>query len=75
MRFGPVPIQVLEETGRISIAAYGELVQGLSSADVLERVNRHFEVQRPTPMAIDEFTADIPLAQGEEGRPAERMKP
>ena len=66
---------VSEETGRISIAAFGELVQGLSSADVLERVNRHFEVQRPTPMAIDEFPADIPLAQSEENRPAERMKP
>jgi diadenylate cyclase len=66
---------VSEETGRISVAAFGELVQGLSSADVLERVNRHFEVQRPTPMVIDEFPADIPLAQGDDARPAERLKP
>jgi hypothetical protein len=42
---------------------------------VLERVNRHFEVERPTPMVIDEFPADIPLAQGDDGRPAERIKP
>lgn len=66
---------VSEETGRISVAAFGELVQGLSPADVLERVNRHFEVQRPTPMVIDEFPADIPLAQDGENRPVERMKP
>jgi diadenylate cyclase len=68
-------IVVSEETGRISVAAFGELVQGLSSADVLERVNRHFEVQRPTPMVIDEYTADIPLAQESDSRPAERLKP
>ncbi len=68
-------IVVSEETGRISVAAFGELVQGLSSADVQERVNRHFEVQRPTPMVIDEFTADIPLAQESDSRPAERLKP
>jgi len=68
-------IVVSEETGRISVAAFGELVQGLSSADVQERVNRHFEVQRPTPMVIDEFPADIPLAQESDSRPAERMKP
>ena len=68
-------IVVSEETGRISVAAFGELVQGLSSADVQERVNRHFEVQRPTPMVIDEYTADIPLAQESDSRPAERLKP
>ncbi len=68
-------IVVSEETGRISVAAFGELVQGLSSADVQERINRHFEVQRPTPMVIDEFPADIPLAQESDSRPVERLKP
>jgi diadenylate cyclase len=71
-------IVVSEETGRISVAAFGELVQGLTSAEVLERVNRHFEVQRPTTMQIDEFPADIPLAPDTESRthsPAERLKP
>jgi diadenylate cyclase len=53
---------VSEETGRISVASFGELTQGLSAADVLERVNRHFGVQRPTTMHIEEFPADIPLA-------------
>ncbi|HUB32302.1 MAG TPA: diadenylate cyclase CdaA [Bryobacteraceae bacterium] len=68
-------IVVSEETGRISVAAFGELVQGLSTADVQERLNRHFEVQRPTPMVIDEYTADIPLAHESDSRPAERLKP
>jgi diadenylate cyclase len=53
---------VSEETGRISVAAFGELNQGLSIHEVSERINRHFGVRRPTPMQIDEFAADIPLA-------------
>jgi len=53
---------VSEETGRISLAAFGELVQGLSGSDVVDRINRHFGVQRPTGVPIDEFPADIPLA-------------
>ena len=57
-------IVVSEETGRISVAAFGELLQGLSVPDVVERINRHFEVQRPMPMQIDEFTADIPHGSG-----------
>src|ERR1700722_5887420 len=53
---------VSEETGRMSVAAFGELNQGLNIDEVSERINRHFGVQRPTPMHIDEFPADIPLA-------------
>jgi diadenylate cyclase len=53
---------VSEETGRISIAAFGELNQGLGINEVSDRINRHFGVQGPTPMHIDEFPADIPLA-------------
>src|SRR3954471_10336551 len=56
-------VVVSEETGRISVAAFGEIVQGLSPKELAERINRHFEVQRPTTMQIDEFPADIPLAQ------------
>jgi diadenylate cyclase len=67
-------IVVSEETGRISVAAFGELAQGLSPAELLERVNRHFEVQRPTSMRIDEFPADIPLAQEQPTSAAERLK-
>jgi diadenylate cyclase len=53
---------VSEETGRISVAAFGELQQGLTIPEVSERINRHFGVQRPTPIHIDEFPADVPLA-------------
>jgi diadenylate cyclase len=69
-------VVVSEETGRISAAAFGEIVQGLSPNELLERINRHFEVQRPTTMQIDEFPADIPLAQESEPRtPSERINP
>jgi len=68
-------VVVSEETGRISVAAFGELVQGIPPAELLERINRHFEVQRPTSMQIDEFPADIPLAQDETPRSVERLKP
>src|SRR5258705_3108826 len=56
-------IVVSEETGRISVAVAGELVQGLSIRDVLERIHRHFEVQRAAPLLIDESAADIPLLE------------
>lgn len=68
-------IVVSEETGRISMASFGDIAQGLSPNELLERINRHFEVKRPTPMQIDEFPADIPLAQEPDGRSTERMKP
>jgi len=53
---------VSEETGRISIATFGELIQGLSIPDAMERIHLHFGVQRPVPMHIDQFPADIPMA-------------
>src|SRR5215471_6340575 len=65
---------VSEETGRISIAAYGELIQGLEIPEVEERINRHFEVKRPTTSQIEEFPADIPLTSGDSPKPpAERV--
>jgi diadenylate cyclase len=62
-------IVVSEETGRISVAAFGDLIQGLTIPDLVERINRHFEVQRPTPMHIDEFAADIPLSPTSNSQP------
>jgi diadenylate cyclase len=77
-------IVVSEETGRISVGAFGVLVQGLSLAEVRERINRHFEAQYPGSIQIDESPADIPLAptagqfsaeaaRNTETRPAERV--
>ena len=54
-------VVVSEESGRLSLAAFGELIQGLSLPEVDERINRHFGVTRPTATKIDEFAADIPL--------------
>ncbi len=52
---------VSEETGRISLAAYGELAPGLQPSEVRERIERHFGVERAGPSPIDESPADIPL--------------
>jgi diadenylate cyclase len=52
---------VSEETGRISVATFGELAQGLSFDEVRERINRHFGVERPALSPVDEYAADIPL--------------
>jgi diadenylate cyclase len=42
-------IVVSEETGRISIAASGELTSGISGALLQETINRHFGVHRAQP--------------------------
>jgi diadenylate cyclase len=53
---------VSEETGRISVAAFGEIVSGLTVSEMMERIHRHFGVARPSASQPDEFPADIPLA-------------
>jgi diadenylate cyclase len=54
-------IVVSEETGRISLAAFGELAPGLQLAELRERIERHFGVERTAPSQIDDSPADIPL--------------
>ena len=67
---------VSEETGRISIATFGELTQGLAPADVVDRINRHFGVQRPSTAPVVEFAADIPLSPAATRKPpSERVTP
>ncbi len=68
-------IVVSEENGRISVGSFGELVQGLSIPEVKERINRHFEIERPTTSHIDEFAADIPLSPESSVVPGEVRKP
>jgi diadenylate cyclase len=60
---------VSEETGQISIAAFGELIRGIDLPEVQERINRHFGVKRPTTSQIGEFPADIPLTPGDTTKP------
>ena len=54
---------VSEETGRISVAAFGEIEPGLSVSDVDHRISVHFGVQRVRRRGEEEYLpADIPLA-------------
>ena len=41
-------IMVSEETGAISVAAFGEIERGLNTAMVDERIYQHFDVTRKT---------------------------
>jgi diadenylate cyclase len=67
---------VSEETGRMSVAAFGELASALSPAEVVERINRHFGVTRPNSAQIEDFAADIPLSTSSSQKPpSERVHP
>jgi diadenylate cyclase len=59
---------VSEETGRISVAAFGELTQGLSVPEAMDRLHRHFGVERPASQ-LDESAADIALAYRQDAPP------
>jgi diadenylate cyclase len=61
---------VSEETGRISVAAFGELKRGMSLSEVEERICAHFGVAR-NPHLVEEFAADIPM----ETHGSERTEP
>lgn len=66
-------IVVSEETGRISVAAGGELTLGIPIAALHERINQHFGVRRPqseTPLIVH---APHIAAGHAEDRPAERV--
>jgi diadenylate cyclase len=54
-------VVVSEETGRISVAAFGNLTPGLNLREVDERICTHFGVRRSAPHLIEEFAADIPM--------------
>ena len=56
---------VSEETGRISVASFGELVSGLTVSEMMERIHLHFGAARPAAVPPEEFPADIPLASAQ----------
>jgi diadenylate cyclase len=68
---------VSEETGRISVASFGELHAGLTLQEVATRISVHFESPQPGPASSDdESTADIPLQDlRPSARPGERTRP
>jgi diadenylate cyclase len=56
---------VSEETGHVSVAAFGDIEQGLSLKVLDERISRHFGVKSAAPPLIDEQPADIPMSGSE----------
>lgn len=58
-------IVVSEETGRISVAAYGEIEMGVTLRHVAERFAEHFGRRAPGPALAGEEAGDIPLNSGE----------
>jgi diadenylate cyclase len=66
---------VSEETGRISVAAFGEISPGLTPAEVVERVNVHFGVRHTATPQIDDSAGDIPLSADPSRKPQERAHP
>ena len=65
-------VVVSEETGRISVAAFGELDVGLTPHEVEERIVAHFGARSTTPHFIDQTAADIPMTAPHS---AERIDP
>jgi len=64
---------VSEETGRVSVAAGGELTAGIPIAAITERINQHFGVQRPQSEAPLIVHAPHVVAERPEERRAERV--
>jgi diadenylate cyclase len=54
-------IVISEESGLISVAAFGELTQGLTVAEVEKRINLHFDVHQPAQEAIPEPVEGQPV--------------
>ncbi len=61
-------VVVSEETGRISVAAHGELSSGLNLRELDERISAHFGVRRVPTRLIDEYAADIPMETSQSER-------
>jgi diadenylate cyclase len=65
-------VVVSEETGRISLAAGGDLKQGLSIAELERQINLHFGVRKPSGARAEEFPADLALEAPADAVHAER---
>jgi diadenylate cyclase len=62
---------VSEETGRISVAAEGKLAQGLTIAEVEQRISLHFGVPKPAATRPDELPAEALLEAPADAVPAQ----
>jgi diadenylate cyclase len=67
-------VVVSEETGRISAAAFGEIVTGITTEQLVERINQHFGVHGPPAHVEAEAPPPPkPLPVKEEDRRRERV--
>ena len=67
---------VSEETGRISVAAFGELSPGLTITEVVDRINRHFGVRQQGAAQTEDYASAMPPhSDGDRRPPAERVLP
>jgi diadenylate cyclase len=64
-------IVVSEETGRISVAAFGEIASGIPLAELVQRIHLHFGMQRPSDAGSGEAPARGEAELVEGGRPVE----
>jgi len=65
-------VVVSEETGRISVAAFGEIVSGITTAELVDRINEHFGLHRP-PAPADHVEALPPNIASQERRAPEKV--
>ncbi len=56
---------VSEETGRISVASFGELASGLTITEMMERIHHHFGASRPNAAPSEELPSAIPVASAQ----------
>jgi diadenylate cyclase len=74
-------IIVSEETGRISVAAYGEISYQIPLAELVQRINRHFDVQAAAepipvlPAAPDAGAASGAASSGPSNIPSKESQP
>jgi diadenylate cyclase len=66
-------VVVSEETGRISAAAFGEIVTGITTEQLVERINEHFGVHRPPAHAEGEAPPPKTLPVEEDQRTRDRV--
>jgi diadenylate cyclase len=69
-------IVVSEETGRISVAAYGEIAYPIPLAELAHRINRHFDVRHAAqgaPLLPEDITSPAPATELPT-QPAETME-
>ena len=63
---------VSEQTGRVSVAAFGEIEMGVSLRRVDERIARHFGRRGRSVVVSEEAAGEIPLSSEERDWPDRR---